>query len=105
MPLRTSRAANAMRNPPRQRARPAATLDRPSPRSARADCQEPMSATTPLSEETLHPRLGAALAQVNRVLLGKPRQVQLAFTCLIAGGHLLLEAVPGVGKTTLAPAL
>jgi len=39
------------------------------------------------------------------VLLGKARQVKLAFTCLIAGGHLLLEDVPGVGKTTLAHAL
>ncbi|MEI7036967.1 MoxR family ATPase [Fulvimonas yonginensis] len=64
-----------------------------------------MSATTPLSEESLHPRLEAAMAQVNRVLLGKPRQVKLAFTCLVAGGHLLLEDVPGVGKTTLAHAL
>ena len=45
------------------------------------------------------------MAQVNRVLLGKPRQVKLAFTCLVAGGHLLLEDVPGVGKTTLAHAL
>ena len=50
-------------------------------------------------------RLEAALAQVNQVLLGKPRQVKLAFTCLLAGGHLLLEDVPGVGKTTLAHAL
>jgi MoxR-like ATPase len=65
-----------------------------------------MSATTtPLPEETLHFRLEAAMAQVNRVLLGKPRQVKLAFTCLIAGGHLLIEDVPGVGKTTLAHAL
>ena len=39
------------------------------------------------------------------MLLGKARQVKLAFTCLIAGGHLLLEDVPGVGKTTLAHAL
>jgi MoxR-like ATPase len=45
------------------------------------------------------------MAQVNQVLLGKPRQVKLAFACLIAGGHLLLEDVPGVGKTTLAHAL
>jgi MoxR-like ATPase len=64
-----------------------------------------MSAITPLPEETLHLRLEAAMAQVNRVLLGKPRQVKLAFTCLVAGGHLLLEDVPGVGKTTLAHAL
>ncbi|MET0256563.1 MAG: MoxR family ATPase [Luteibacter sp.] len=53
----------------------------------------------------LRHRLDGALAQVNGVLLGKPRQVKLAFTCLIAGGHLLLEDVPGVGKTTLAHAL
>jgi MoxR-like ATPase len=64
-----------------------------------------MSAITPLRDENLHQRLEAAMAQVNRVLLGKPRQVKLAFTCLIAGGHLLLEDVPGVGKTTLAHAL
>jgi MoxR-like ATPase len=56
-------------------------------------------------DDALHQRLDAAMAQVNRVLLGKPRQVKLAFTCLVAGGHLLLEDVPGVGKTTLAHAL
>ncbi|MBB6186802.1 MoxR family ATPase [Rhodanobacter sp. MP7CTX1] len=64
-----------------------------------------MSVITPIRDEHLHQRLEAAMAQVNRVLLGKPRQVKLAFTCLIAGGHLLLEDVPGVGKTTLAHAL
>jgi MoxR-like ATPase len=64
-----------------------------------------MSAITPLRDENLQRRLHAAIAQVNRVLLGKARQVKLAFTCLIAGGHLLLEDVPGVGKTTLAHAL
>ncbi|NII10310.1 AAA family ATPase [Oleiagrimonas sp. C23AA] len=51
------------------------------------------------------PHLDAALAQVNHIVLGKARQVKLAFACLIAGGHLLLEDVPGVGKTTLAHAL
>lgn len=56
-------------------------------------------------EESLQQQLDAAMAQVNLVLLGKPRQVKLAFACLIAGGHLLLEDVPGVGKTTLAHAL
>jgi MoxR-like ATPase len=50
-------------------------------------------------------RLDAALAQVNDVLVGKNRQVRMAFACLLAGGHLLLEDVPGVGKTTLAHAL
>jgi MoxR-like ATPase len=64
-----------------------------------------MSAMTQPHEESLQQRLDAAMAQVNLVLLGKPRQVKLAFACLIAGGHLLLEDVPGVGKTTLAHAL
>ena len=64
-----------------------------------------MASPSPLHHEPLRQRLEAAMAQVNRVLLGKPRQVKLAFTCLIAGGHLLLEDVPGVGKTTLAHAL
>jgi MoxR-like ATPase len=64
-----------------------------------------MSAITPLPDKSLHPRLEAAMGQINHVLLGKPRQVKLAFTCLVAGGHLLLEDVPGVGKTTLAHAL
>ena len=64
-----------------------------------------MAASVPLRDEPLHQRLQAALAQVNGVLLGKPRQVKLAFACMIAGGHLLLEDMPGVGKTTLAHAL
>jgi MoxR-like ATPase len=64
-----------------------------------------MSAITHLNDKPLQQRLDAAMAQVNQVLLGKPRQIKLAFTCLIAGGHLLLEDIPGVGKTTLAHAL
>ena len=44
-----------------------------------------MSAITQPHEEPLQQRLEAAMAQVNHVLLGKPRQVKLAFTCLIAG--------------------
>jgi MoxR-like ATPase len=49
--------------------------------------------------------LDNALAQVNGLVLGKPREVQLAFVCLLAGGHLLVEDLPGLGKTTLARAL
>ena len=49
--------------------------------------------------------LHAALEQINRVLLGKPRQVRMALAAMLAGGHLLIEDVPGVGKTTLAHAL
>jgi len=49
--------------------------------------------------------LQLALAQLNRIVLGKPRQVRLALACMLAGGHLLIEDMPGVGKTTLAHAL
>ena len=50
--------------------------------------------------------VGAALtAAVGQVVLGKPETVRLAVTALLAQGHLLLEDVPGVGKTTLARAL
>ena len=45
------------------------------------------------------------LAQVNRVILGKDRQIRLSLACLLARGHLLIEDVPGVGKTTLAHTL
>jgi len=47
----------------------------------------------------------AALAQLNGVLLGKERQIRLCLACLLARGHLLIEDIPGVGKTTLAHAL
>ena len=50
-------------------------------------------------------RLDRALDQVNGILLGKQHAVKLAFACLLAGGHLLIEDVPGVGKTTLAHAI
>ncbi len=62
-------------------------------------------AVTELAVDPLSRQLSAAMAQVNQVLLGKPAQVKRAFACLVAGGHLLLEDVPGVGKTTLAHAL
>jgi MoxR-like ATPase len=43
--------------------------------------------------------------QINKVFVGKEEVVELLLTCLLAGGHLLLEDVPGVGKTTLAACL
>ena len=64
-----------------------------------------MAVSHPLHDTPRHRQLDAALSQVNSVLLGKPRQVKLAFACLLAGGHLLIEDIPGVGKTTLAHAL
>jgi MoxR-like ATPase len=50
-------------------------------------------------------KLQALLNQLNTVIVGKPSQVQDCVACLLAGGHLLIEDVPGVGKTTLAHAL
>ncbi len=46
-----------------------------------------------------------ALATLDSIILGKPHAVRLALACLLARGHLLIEDVPGVGKTTLAHAL
>ena len=47
-------------------------------------------------------RLQQAVDTVNQIIMGKEQQVKLAFSCLLAGGHLLIEDLPGVGKTTLA---
>jgi MoxR-like ATPase len=55
--------------------------------------------------DRLQASLAAAVAQVNSLLLGKEREVGLAFTTLLAGGHLLIEDLPGLGKTTLARSL
>ena len=48
------------------------------------------------------PRLERLFQQAGKVILGKPRQLRLAMTCLLARGHLLIEDLPGMGKTTLA---
>ena len=50
-------------------------------------------------------KLKALLDQLNTVIVGKSAQVQDCVACLLSGGHLLIEDVPGVGKTTLAHAL
>jgi MoxR-like ATPase len=50
-------------------------------------------------------KLKSLLNQLNTVIVGKPSQIQDCVACLLAGGHLLIDDVPGVGKTTLAHAL
>jgi len=45
------------------------------------------------------------LTTLETIILGKPQQIRLCLACLLARGHLLIEDVPGVGKTTLAHAL
>ncbi len=49
--------------------------------------------------------LARASESISQVVLGKDEQVRLALTCLVARGHLLIEDLPGVGKTTLAHTL
>ncbi|WP_133470396.1 AAA family ATPase [Paraglaciecola marina] len=49
--------------------------------------------------------LSNATNTISQVLIGKPKQVKLALTCLIADGHLLIEDLPGMGKTTLSHTL
>ncbi len=67
-----------------------------------------MSATpATIVEHDLTPKavaesMGAVLSAAERVILGKNHQLRLALACLMAGGHLLIEDQPGMGKTTLA---
>jgi MoxR-like ATPase len=49
--------------------------------------------------------LHQVLARANEIILGKDQQIRLAITCILARGHLLIEDVPGVGKTTLSHVL
>ncbi|GAB3365225.1 MoxR family ATPase [Lysobacter rhizosphaerae] len=55
--------------------------------------------------DALRMTLERAQAQVNALVLGKAHEVRLAFVALLAGGHLLIEDLPGLGKTTLARAM
>jgi MoxR-like ATPase len=50
-------------------------------------------------------RFAALQANVERFLVGKPEVVEQALVCLVAGGHVLIDDVPGVGKTSLAKAI
>lgn len=60
----------------------------------------------PVMQNTAPPSAVAdLLAAANRVVLGKAHEIRLAVCCLLAGGHLLIEDLPGVGKTTLAHTL
>ena len=59
----------------------------------------------PTKEEPFIQNLKALLDNMNRILIGQSRSVTLAATAFLAGGHVLLEDVPGVGKTLLAKTL
>ena len=49
--------------------------------------------------------IGALISEVEKVVIGKKREITLLITAMLAGGHVLIEDVPGTGKTTLASAL
>lgn len=53
----------------------------------------------------MQPMTNKIISAINQVILGKDHQIKLALTCLLARGHLLIEDLPGMGKTTLAHAL
>ncbi len=62
-------------------------------RTAAAGVNDPVGLVEPL------------LDALNRIIVGKPNELKLSLACLLARGHLLIEDLPGVGKTTLAHAL
>ena len=55
-------------------------------------------------EENMNERTEQILQEVARVIRGKDKEIRLVMTAILAGGHILIEDVPGVGKTTLAVA-
>ncbi|WP_306589795.1 MoxR family ATPase [Geothrix sp. 21YS21S-4] len=59
----------------------------------------------PVSPEALRPSVLAGLTALQAVVVGKEAKVRRAFAALLSGGHILLEDLPGVGKTTLAKGL
>ncbi|MGE8654776.1 MoxR family ATPase [uncultured Acinetobacter sp.] len=52
-----------------------------------------------------YPKINTFLDQINQIILDKNQQTKLALACLLAGGHVLFEDLPGLGKTTLSSAL
>ena len=50
----------------------------------------------------MNPKIQPALDSIQRAIFGKDHEIRLALTCLLAGGHLLIEDLPGIGKTTLS---
>jgi MoxR-like ATPase len=64
----------------------------------------PLSMPPSIPAATANP-LADVITSASRVILGKEKQIKLALACLLARGHLLIEDLPGVGKTTLAHVL
>lgn len=65
---------------------------------------QPSPASTP-SDGTAHAVAQALFANLSKVIKGKPQQLRLAIATVLGGGHILIEDIPGVGKTLLSKAL
>lgn len=75
---------------------------------ARIESQEPTAESNPDSSEfknDINNLIGPALAQINQIIVGKGQQVKLAVAALLAKGHVLIDDIPGVGKTTFGHAI
>jgi len=57
------------------------------------------------SLESMQKSILGALQKIEKIIVGKPQQIKLAVCCLLSSGHILIEDLPGVGKTTLSHAL
>jgi MoxR-like ATPase len=66
---------------------------------------QPTLETVPTSRNAQHAVVDQARSALGRIILGKDEQISLALACLLARGHLLIEDLPGLGKTMLAQAL
>ena len=60
---------------------------------------------TPIDYSANQQQVAQLLAQLNQIVLDKSQVTKLALSCMLAGGHLLLQDLPGMGKTTLAQGL
>ena len=61
--------------------------------------------TVSINPSPLNPALSPVLERMNTIILGNPLANKLALVCMLAQGHLLIEDIPGVGKTTLSNTL
>ncbi|NKB31840.1 MAG: AAA domain-containing protein [Pseudomonadales bacterium] len=67
--------------------------------------KESKTALTHVVENKFSHQVQVTVNEVSKALLGKDHQIRLALCCLFSGGHLLIEDLPGMGKTTLSYAL
>ena len=61
-----------------------------------------LQAVNAQTQKSMYQAIQETMAEINKIILGKPMQVRLAMSCLLAQGHLLIEDLPGMGKTTLS---